>query len=533
MPIGEPIVKDWSDAKKIVLRSEEQLKQLVSEGYEVIGKNFHFTNDQGGYLDLRLKKADSKIVANANSIFEYVLHLVDIYDFEKKKPVFVWVSDTSVYWQFEEALLMLRPDKNIQPIITTKELLTAIPNRIYTSLLTWIDNEKNRTYGIKKISEMFSLVVILEEKDGSLTRRTFSKEEITLRQITKIIIDAKGSDNTIALSPILLSKKIQGFEEFGDVLIGLILYDLKNDEVLAFNMQSLTTYIERHETDSRQGLHDVVRYLFLKTITTECKHISYIPLPLHSPWYTVLPWICYSALAQVKPRSVENNFHRLSPENMNIAQFFTFGYPTLADEGYSFDFSDFASNKRGRASCILNFNHDGDGDLKYILRYDRHPAKPLVHLDFAFYDKAVEYKIISHRPLDLEEVYTFNSRLYMAMMFAGLFDGYFNTLLQANLKGLEELRNQNPAFLYSFKYVWLVETSISWLNEHPVGYIVLDKLFKYQKLAEHEQKIAKEMCIGDLSLVMVNKKQEVEGLTYFGYMVYVRYKRNQTGFRVT
>lgn len=55
---------------------------------------------------MRLRKGNSKIVANTNPVFEYAAHFVNIYDFEKKKPGFVWISDTSVYWQFEEALLM-------------------------------------------------------------------------------------------------------------------------------------------------------------------------------------------------------------------------------------------------------------------------------------------------------------------------------------------------------------------------------------------------------------------------------------------
>jgi hypothetical protein len=402
LPIGEPAVKDWSDAKKIVLRSEGQLKQLLSEDYEIIGKQFHSTDDLG-YLDLQLIKSNSKIVANANSIFEYAAHLADIYDFEKKKPGYVWVGDTAVYWEFEGALPMLKPEENIQHIITTKKLSTTIPNKVNTSLLTWVDNEKNRSYRTIKLSEILSLVCVVEEKDGCVTQKTFSKEKMNLEQIIKTVLDAKSSDNTIALSPFLLSKKKQGLEGFGDVLIGLILYDVKNDEVLAFNIQSLTTYIERYETNSRQGLHDVVQYLFLKTINIECNCISYVPLPLHSPWYTVLPWICYSALAKLKPDCTNTDF-MLSLVIMNIAQFFTFGFPILADRGSSFDFSYFASNRRGRASCILNFNYKGEGDLNFVLRYDRHPAKPFVHLDFAFYYNSVEHKIISHRALDLEEV---------------------------------------------------------------------------------------------------------------------------------
>jgi hypothetical protein len=219
LPIGEPTIKDWSDANKIVLRSEEQLKQLISDGYEIIGMNAHYRIDIGGYLDLRLKKADSKIVANANSIFEYASHLVNVYDIEKKKPAFVWVSDTSVYWQFEEALLMLEQNENNQKIITTKKLRTSIPNKVYRSLMTWIDNEKNRPYGIKKLSEIFSLICIVEEKDGSLNRRTFSKEELTLTQIAGIISNVYNRIMSLPPEERPMQKPIRKVEQSGDIIL--------------------------------------------------------------------------------------------------------------------------------------------------------------------------------------------------------------------------------------------------------------------------------------------------------------------------
>jgi hypothetical protein len=112
----------------------------------------------------------------------------------------------------------------------------------------------------------------------------------------------------------------------------------------------------------------------------------------------------------------------------------------------------FASNNRGRASCIIGIKHGGD-ILKYTLRFDQHPRQPFVHMDFSFYHEG-EHKLISHR------LYYFNYKLFFAIMFAGLFDGYFNTLIDSNLKGIQELRKRNPAFLCSLTQVWLIETAM-------------------------------------------------------------------------
>ena len=124
-------------------------------------------------------------------------------------------------------------------------------------LKNWMNNERFRTYGITKISEIFSLVCIIEEKNKIITRKTFGKERITLQQIKRLKSTAKNLDSSTALSFFLLSRKLGPPDQFGDLLIGLILYDIKNEETIAFNIQSLTSLIQMGDVDKRQGLYDV------------------------------------------------------------------------------------------------------------------------------------------------------------------------------------------------------------------------------------------------------------------------------------
>jgi hypothetical protein len=518
---------DWSDGKPIILTSNKQLDQLITEGFEIIRKSFQFHGNLGGLCMLYLKKDNEKLIANATPIVGYAANFVTIYDFDKKKPVTTWVEDTSVYYEFEQAILMLSQYGNGAQIVTRRQLETAIPHRVYCSLYTWMMNERGRKYGIQPISEIFSLVCVVEEKDETITRRTFSKEQLCLSQISKIVSEAKHSDNTIALSPILLSKRL---EEVDDAIIALMLYDIKNDRVLAFNIQTIQSSIDRGEANysAKQGLHDIVLHLFLKCINQECECTSSVPLPFHSPWYTALPWICYVVLSQIGVDTID--YPGLSTGSLNITKFFTFGNARPPTEGYSFDYRVFAPNSRGRASCIMALKDSSDDAVNYTLRFDQHPMKPFVHMDFSFYDEGEEHKLISHRPLDLEEVYDFNHNLFFAMMFAGLFDGYFNTLIDGNLQGIQELRKRNPAFLCSLTHVWRIEKAISWLNTHDIGYKILEKLYNQQELNEEEQNLAKEMHIGDFSLVAENENHVIDGLTLLGNMVLVRYRRGQIHF---
>jgi hypothetical protein len=118
------------------------------------------------------------------------------------------------------------------------------------------------------------------------------------------------------------------------------------------------------------------------------------------------------------------------------------------------------------------------------------------------------------------------------MMFAGIFDSYFNTLLQVGLKGIQKLAKQNPAFLYTLKLVWTIEAAISLVNEVH-GYAVLEKLYHQQQLDAQEEELAKKMHIGGFSLTTEDKNDTIDGLSGLGYIVLQRFKRKQIDIRVT
>ena len=167
---------------------------------------------------------------------------------------------------------------------------------------------------------------------------------------------------------------------------------------------------------------------------------------------------------------------------MSTANFFIFGYPSLPTEGRSFVFSNFSIDKEGHAMCIFNLNKMSK-QVKYTLRFDQSGGQPLVHLDFSFYEDK-EIKLIAHRPLDFEEVYRYNVRLFIGMMLAGIFDGYFSTLVKGGIKGLKKLAEQNAAFLYPYYWIWMIETFVRRLNENEHNYIILKKLYTLKSLTK-------------------------------------------------
>lgn len=152
---------------------------------------------------------------------------------------------------------------------------------------------------------------------------------------------------------------------------------------------------------------------------------------------------------------------------------------------------------------------------------------PLQNLDFSYYDKN-ENKLVSHRPLDLVDVYGFNTRLFIAMMLAGIFDGYFSTLVKGGIKGLSDLASQNSAFLYPYYWIWMIETFQKNISKMEDGYQVLEKLYGGFELDTNEETFINGLQIGDFNVASKDENGKINGLSLLGYVVLIRHQRGQT-----
>lgn len=508
--------------------SIDHLIQLINEGYEIEGKQFHFENNSSN-TTLTLVKNGTKIIADANNIDEYVLHLLPLYDPNKKGIRMIWIPDTKIYWKFEIAfvnLILNLVENNAIPLIFSNQLSSS---SIYYELVKWISREKNKKFGTKKLSAIFSSVCIVNKKNGKVSSETYEKELLDLQQIHILLERSKKLDYSISVSFILLNQDLTKPSNF-DALIGIIVYDLKNRRTLAINFQCFTSFIRQFEYDTSRGMFDIVKKLFDDTINSDLKLKSFLPLPLDSPLFTITPWIIYSNLSTIKQYNEDKKNYAIT-----IPEFFSFGYSEFSPGTKTFDYHYFSKNKRGHATCILNFNGYDDKRIKYIMRFDQSLGEPLVHIDFSFYD-GPETKLISHYPLDLEEVYNFSPELFIGMMSAGLFDANFTTLFDNGLKGLQNLIKKNHAFSYPLILIWRIGTWIKWLNENRKGYEILKKLFYLTPLDEDDKKfinkMMKETQLGDFTLIKKNKNNEIS-LNFNGYMVLIRFLRNQNNLSVT
>ena len=86
---------DLDSAKKMTIKSMEHYNAMIKEGFEV--KQVRISgNPQHLNTAIVIAKGDQKVEADANAIDDYILHLRELYDFDKQKTAFVYITDTKV-----------------------------------------------------------------------------------------------------------------------------------------------------------------------------------------------------------------------------------------------------------------------------------------------------------------------------------------------------------------------------------------------------------------------------------------------------
>ena len=521
---------DSWEGEKIILKETKELDDFLNEGYEIVDRDFNLRgqkNEDGGFETfiksrLLLKKDTSLLNADVNELGLYSMQFEWLYDFEKKRPVCTFMSDQSVHSELEGIIVDLIAPRFRKPFLTTS-LELKNQAQIYHILKEFVKSEKNLRYvGFPKLflSDIFSQVLIIHEVDEKVNFEIISKEKITLDEIQQMKIKAKEYDNCIGLSFFILTKKISKKHDFNDSLVGIILNDIKNEKTICFSIVSKSYFYQSHVKNVREGNYDVALSLFEECVNKNMELKSFLPVTVDHPWYTPLPWIYYAVLL---PLELDEDVSEISKEKIiSIQDYFLFGIPKWPATKDSFVFEHFSSFKEGRATCLYDFN--SKNKITYPLRFDQSKGEPLVHLDFAFYD-GKQNKLITHRKLDLESISSFNLTLYGAILAAGYFDGYFSTIIRKGIKGINELKEKNSAYLYPLKIMWEVETAIIWLNENG-GYEILEKVDTHE-LTEKELEMVEKMKENHMRLIATDDSGEM-GLTAIGYIVLTRYLNGQT-----
>jgi hypothetical protein len=330
--------------------------------------------------------------------------------------------------------------------------------------------------------------------------------------------DAQIFDVSIALSFILLSDKISA-EKVEEMLVGIIVYDMKTRKTMCFNLKSFD-----RAQPKRTGLFSELAIdLFNKSISPamECK--SYLTLPIYSASYVALPWLQFMGIEGLPTTDSVPQKRQIT-----VPEFFVFGYSALVDNETSFDFVPFSVSTKGSASCILKFL-DENRKITYNLRIDRSQGEPLIHVDFAVYD-GEQKKLASHYPLDLQALYQLSPELFIAVLASAMYDGNFSTIIEKGIKGVADLTEKNAAYFYPLGKIWIVENAIQWFNEQPKRYDILWKVRNHDELTPEEKVDVEYMRNNFLGVIATQDGRDGTGL--MGDAVLFRHDRNLTHLRM-
>jgi hypothetical protein len=435
---------------------------------------------------------------------------------------FVWVPNNDLYFELEQKLANIIFFDNT-PVLHSGMIPIADKKLLYDDIATWVKTQKI-LHRSSKLSGIFSSVCIFSIKNHEIRRKSYDKEKLTLSEIQSIIRASSEYDASIALSFLFLAEKYKE-NSTKDMLVGMILYDLRRKEAICFNIQSIAMFYDKGKRPRKEGVFfDVAWELLNNSIdqNLECK--SFVPLPVYSPVYTMLPWFSYIALRPV-PIAIR---HSVQEHNLTIPEFLTFGNSEFFRDESSFHFEHFSANKSGHATCILKFKTQ-NRKIPYILRFDQWSGDTFVHLDYSMHEDR-ESKFIEHHPLDLEQIYQFSPDLFVAVLIAGMFDGHFSSIIGKGLKGVQELVKKNPAYFYPLRMIWLVENAIQWLNEHKEGYEILEKFAMKSPLTEDEQKFLDDMS--NRFIGMVATEEGNKGIGIIGFAILHRINHDQTHLRM-
>jgi hypothetical protein len=203
---------------KKTIQTIEELNILLNDDYEVIDRYYNLEshkNQNDEFVTsimsgLVLKKERETMHAITDSLGLYPMQFEKLYDFEKKRPVFIHLPDHEVHVELEAIIVdMIAP--RFKKSIKTTDLVFNNSKKVYQILQEFVKSEKNLVYvGFPKLhlSDIFSQVLIIEEIEGNISFNIFSKEKITLKEIQQIQENSKSKQNSIALSFFYLTKKI-------------------------------------------------------------------------------------------------------------------------------------------------------------------------------------------------------------------------------------------------------------------------------------------------------------------------------------
>lgn len=488
----------------------EKLFELLHKDYKItsIHISINKKDEPHELAELSFEK-DDKVVNLSSSeekLFSYVIRLHSIPHIEDDGSDFVYIEEPNRYFELQKRIIDLICGTKEDLVICEKKLdanLLKFTNRVVTFEKNWILSEKGVKIGNTKLCQIFYDVGVFYLRDDQIEFELLSKERINLSEVQELLTKSGKTDLAICFSAFVLTPSFpRKKNDTSDVIVGIIIYDLKNRQTLSFNINSLNQLRRRVENVGKHGLWECIFNIFERTKNTESFR-SYLPLPLDIRDFTPLPWFCFAFLRGLSEEIVFENI------KLDLSLFLAFGTPLLLlkKPSYSFD------PQRQVAFIMLGFRQGGRPS-NHQVRFDMSEGEPKLHVDYqVFPENKPAYKIIGHSVLNYTDIWDFDENLAISFLLASAYDIKFDNLVVPHgLSKLDESFRNNPLTVYPLFVRSMVSNPFKLIKGNMKLFDALFKTAKKETITDYES-LKKLEAIG---LVR-------EGLlTLLGNIVYMR-----------
>jgi hypothetical protein len=343
----------------------------------------------------------------------------------------------------------------------------ALFKKIKQNIDEWIISESSLNYIRHEYPPIFDDLLCLSSSGEKLDVDIFEKESLTLAEIVKLRDCYSSHRFAIFVSFVPLFKKPENLGpkrgyKFDDFIFGFVLYEIVSRKILSLSIDPCSQLpLSDPANIDRASVSSYGRTL-LDSFTIHPPYFhSCCVLPIASPYYTPIPWLTYTLL---DPGFDERIRKCYGEKELSITEFFTFGVAPDLREGLS---SFFYDKHRQTAFVYLRFRENNERRA-YELRFDYHSLAKL-HVDFEVHttspNKKVK-KVLKHQEIDLAKVDRIDPTLLVSLLFTGMYDPYFDKIVDQHIVGLKEIVRNNPFLEGFFNYRKNVQKDVGFLKNH-------------------------------------------------------------------
>jgi len=418
--------------------------KLIGNGFRLTKMHFKITKINGFHEEVNLEfKRKEEVVAFSSSekdLLNYVHNLHTIPHIEDDDSDFMYIDDPDKYFEIEKKVTDIFSGE-LKDVVICNNVLNV--DKVIYQLIKkyermWIESERYiKIVGIK-LAQIFFDVCIIKIKNNSIDYDIIDKNDFQIEYLNELVKVSQNYDVSVAISAFLLTERYPfkaGVRS--DALIGIIEYDLKNQKVLAVNLNTISQLRRVLKSIGNYGLWECINEIFSRTEKME-SFISLLPLPLNVKDYTCLPWICYSILGKLGFVSLEKI------KEFNIPMLLVFRIPPifLQRPGYIF------KQEEQKALIMLGIRNVDSIDFHQI-RFDISKGEPNLHVHYEIFSEFGVEKVVNHQVINYNDILNFNENLAIGLLIASAYDVTFDTyVIPKRFDGIINVFKDNPVMIY-------------------------------------------------------------------------------------